>query len=115
MKITLPMLAALLMPLSAAAQLREGLYEVQGSNPDGSGYGAALALQAAPGASWLVTWQVDQTRISGLGLVQGGVFAVSFVVNGRPGIAAYEVQSDGTLRGTWTTGGGLGTETLIPR
>jgi hypothetical protein len=50
-----------------------------------------------------------------LGLIQGGVLALSFTIGGRPGIAAFEVQEDGTLRGSWTTGGGIGTETLTPR
>jgi hypothetical protein len=48
-------------------------------------------------------------------LIQGGVLAVSFVVDGRPGIATYEVEADGRLRGTWSTGGGMGTEVLTPR
>ncbi|WP_135469872.1 hypothetical protein [Crenalkalicoccus roseus] len=101
--------------LPATAQIREGLYEVEGQNPDGTTYSGHLSLQAAPGAAWIATWQMSDMRIVGLGLIQGGVLAVSFVVEGLPGIAAYEVADDGTLRGVWTTGGGLGTETLTPR
>lgn len=101
--------------LPAAAQLRQGQYELEGQNPDGSSYDGTFSLQEAPGASWLVTWQVDDMRIVGLGLIQSGVLSVSFVVDGRPGVAVYEVQPDGKLRGVWTTGGGLGTEMLTPR
>lgn len=101
--------------LPAQAQIREGLYTVEGQNPDGTIYEGTFSLQAVPGASWLAVWQVGGARVAGLGLIQAGVLAVSFVIEGRPGIAAYEVQSDGTLRGIWTTGGGLGTETLTPR
>lgn len=54
-------------------------------------------------------------RIVGLGVIQGGVLAVAFTVDGRPGVAAFEVEPDGKLRGSWTTGGGIGTETLTPR
>ena len=43
------------------------------------------------------------------------MLAVSFVVEGRPGVAAYEVEADGRLRGAWSTGGGMGTEVLTPR
>ena len=99
----------------AAAQIRQGFYDVEGRNPDGSTYGGVFALENAPGASWYVTWQVGDVRLLGLGLIQGGVLAVSFVVDGRPGIAAYEVEADGRLRGTWSTGGGMGTEMLTPR
>ncbi len=99
----------------AAAQIRQGLYEVDGRNPDGSTYGGVFALENAPGASWYATWQVGDVQLAGLGLIHGGVLAVSFVVDGRPGIATYEVETDGRLRGTWSTGGGMGTEVLTPR
>ena len=101
--------------LPAGAQIREGAYQVEGQNPDGTTYGGVFMLQEAAGASWLATWQVGDVRLIGLGLIQGGVLAVSFTVNGRPGIAVYGVEPDGTLRGTWTSGGGLGTEILTPR
>jgi hypothetical protein len=117
---TLPLLSlAVLGPLLAAdpawAQLREGLYEVEGHNPDGTSYTGMFSLENAPGASWYATWQVGDVRLIGLGLIQGGVLAVSFIVEGRPGVAAYEVEADGRLRGTWSTGGGMGTEVLTPR
>jgi hypothetical protein len=101
--------------LPAAAQIRQGFYEIEGQNPDGSPYGGVFALENAPGASWYATWQVGDVRLTGLGLIQGGVLAVSFVVDGRPGIATYEVEPDGRLRGAWSTGGGMGTEMLTPR
>ena len=118
---TLPLaVLALLGPIlamgrPATAQIRQGYYEVEGQNPDGSSYGGVFALENAPGASWYVTWQVGDVRLVGLGLIQGGVLAVSFVVDGRPGVAAFEVEPDGQLRGIWSTGGGLGTEMLTPR
>ncbi len=101
--------------LPAGAQLREGLYAVEGQNPDGSTYAGLFALQPTTGAGWIASWQVGEVRLVGLGLIQGGVLAISFVVEGRPGVAAYEVEADGRLRGSWTTGGGLGTEILTPR
>jgi hypothetical protein len=120
MRRTLLLLAlALLGPALAAgpasAQIRQGFYELEGQNPDGSPYGGVFALEPAPGASWYAVWQVGDVRLVGLGLIQGGVLAVSFVVDGRPGIATYEVEADGRLRGTWSTGGGMGTEVLTPR
>jgi hypothetical protein len=118
MRRTLLLALALLGPMSAApaaAQIRQGFYEVEGLNPDGSTYNGMFALETAPGASWYATWQVGDVRLLGLGMIQGGVLAVSFVVEGRPGIATYEVEPDGRLRGTWSTGGGMGTEILTPR
>jgi len=117
---TLPLLSLVLLgPLLAAdparAQLREGLYEVEGQNPDGTSYNGVFSLENAPGASWYATWQVGDVRLVGLGLIQAGVLAVSFIIEGRPGVAAYEVEADGRLRGAWSTGGGMGTEVLTPR
>ena len=109
----LPALA--LLPALAAAQIREGAYDVAGTNPDGSNYDGQFLLQAGPAASWLANWLVGSEQIIGLGLIQGGVLAVSFVVNGRPGVSVFEVEPDGKLRGSWTTGGGMGTEMLTPR
>ena len=75
------------------AQIREGLYEVEGTNPDGSTYEGRFLLQAGPAASWVARWQVGDEQVIGLGLIQGGVLAVSFVIDGRPGIAVLVGQS----------------------
>jgi hypothetical protein len=109
------LLGPVLAPRLAAAQIREGFYELEGLNPDGTPYRGVFALENAPGASWYAVWQVGDARLLGLGLIRGGVLAVSFVVEGRPGVATYEVEDDGRLRGTWSTGGGMGTELLTPR
>ncbi len=113
--LALALLGPVLAAVPAAAQIRQGFYEVDGRNPDGSPYEGMFALENAPGASWYAAWQVGDVRLMGLGLIQGGVLAVSFIVDGRPGIATYEVESDGRLRGAWSTGGGMGTEVLTPR
>jgi hypothetical protein len=60
-------------------------------------------------------WQVSNEQVQGLGIIQGGVLAVSFIVNNMPGVTVIEVQPDGKLRGTWTTGGGIGTEIMTPK
>jgi hypothetical protein len=111
--LTLLLLGAAALP--AQAQIREGMYAVEGQNPDGSTYQGQFLLQPGPQGAWIAMWQVGEIRLVGLGVIQGGVLAISFGVEGRPGIAAYEVQADGKLRGSWSTGGGLGTESLTPQ
>lgn len=114
----MPLLVLLLVggtTAQGAAQIREGLYEVEGQNPDGTVYTGQFALSPGPGASWLAAWQIGGVRILGLGLIQGGILSVGFAADGRPGVAAFEVEPDGRLRGSWTTGGGIGTESLTPR
>jgi len=101
--------------LPAMAQIREGIYDVEGTNPDGSNYDGQFLLRAGPGGAWVASWRVASEQIMGLGLIHGGVLAISFVVNNRPGVAVFEVEADGRLRGSWTTGGGMGTEMLTPK
>jgi hypothetical protein len=64
---------------------------------------------------WLALWEVGETRVQGVGVITGGVLAFGYAVNGSPGVAAYDVQADGTLRGAWSVGAGIGTEVLTPR
>lgn len=112
-------LVALIAALSAAqpatAQLREGIYGLTGQTPEGESYEGVVALRAGPAGSWLMQWQVGGSRVVGIGLVHGGVLAIAFQVNGNPGVAAYDVDPAGRLQGSWTTGTGLGSETLTPR
>lgn len=100
---------------AAFAQLREGRYAVEGQNPDGTPYDGEFELREGPNGAWLARWLVGNAQIIGLGLIQSGMLAISFVVDNRPGVAIYGVEPDGSLRGTWTTGGGLGTETFKPQ
>ena len=76
MRRSLPLALCLLGPIlaaaPAAAQIRQGVYEIEGTNPDGSAYRGAFALEEAPGASWYAIWQVGDARLVGLGLIQGG-------------------------------------------
>ena len=41
--------------------------------------------------------------------------AVAEKLLGAQSLDTYEVEADGRLRGTWSTGGGMGTEVLTPR
>ena len=106
---------ALAATLPAFAQIREGVYDVAGTNPDGSTYDGQFLLRAGPGGAWIANWRVGSEQIVGLGLINAGVLAVSFVVNNRPGVSVFEVMPDGKLRGSWTSGGGMGTEMLTPK
>jgi hypothetical protein len=103
------------LPLPAAAQLREGLYTVEGQNPDGTTYQGMLEMRVGSGNAWLVAWQIGELLVQGVGVIQSGVLAVGYSTNGQVGVATYEVQRDGKLSGYWTIGAGVGTEILTPR
>jgi hypothetical protein len=105
---------ALLLALPAAAQ-RPGVYALEGVNPDGSTYAGTLELQPARGGAWRLVWRIGSDVVEGIGLVDGPVLSAAYVLGGRPGVAIYRIRQDGVLEGPWTTGGGLGRETLRPR
>lgn len=103
------------LPSPAFAQLREGLYEVEGQNPDGTEYQGMLQLQPGPGGAWLVAWRIGEQLIEGVAMIQGGQLIVGYGLGGAVGVASYEVRNDGKLQGQWTLGNGVGSETLTPR
>lgn len=102
------------LPLPAAAQLREGMYTVEGQNPDGSTYTGLLEMRAAAGSAWLVAWRIGELGVQGIGVIQSGVLAVGYSTGGQVGVATFEVQPNGKLAGYWTIGAGVGSETLTP-
>jgi len=114
-----PLLAlALLLGLaSPALAQRAGLYDVNGTNPDGTAYVGMLQLRQVGIVSWLVLWQVGNDRIEGVGMSSGNTFAVTYRAGNTQGFAIYEVLPNGTLTGQWTMIGStaIGTETLVPR
>ena len=102
--------------LPAQAQ-RNGTYDVNGTNPDGTAYAGTLTLQQVGLASWRARWQIGQAQVDGYGMSVGTVFSVGFVLGDRPGMCIYEVAPDGGMSGQWTLVGSsaIGTENLTPR
>jgi hypothetical protein len=110
-------LALLLALASPALAQRAGLYNVNGTNPDGTAYTGVLQLRQVGIVSWLVLWQVGAERIEGAGMSSGNTFAVTYPAGNTQGFGIYEILPDGTMTGQWTLVGssGIGTETLVPR
>lgn len=111
--------AALLAALSGPALAQQaGTYAVEGQGADGSRYQGTATLASTGNNTWRVTWQVGGDRAQGVGFLipEGPLLVVGYVLGNQIGAAAYAVQPDGSLRGTWTQGqgGGIGTEILTP-
>lgn len=111
--------AAILVALAAApaSAQRAGVYDVAGTNPDGTSYAGVIGLRQVGLASWQVLWDLGENRFEGYGMSAGNTFAVGFALGQRPGIAIYSVHADGSMTGQWTLVGtsAIGTETLTPR
>lgn len=110
------LLGLLLAPAPAQAQ-RNGTYDVNGTNPDGTAYAGTMTIQQVGLASWRVRWQIGQAQIDGYGMSVGTVFSVGFALSERPGLSIYEVAPDGSMSGQWTLVGSsaIGSENLTPR
>lgn len=80
-----------------------GLYECQGTNPDGTSYQGIVEI-AKLGDTFRVLWTLsDQTQVFGVGILSNGVFAVSYW-GGAPAVVVYRIDGD-RLVGEWTMGG----------
>ncbi len=98
---------------STAAQTIGGRYTVAGTNPNGSPYrGTAEIIPLANGAC-RITWQVGTTW-NGVCLVATGAVGAVYRSGNASGLAVYDLQPDGSLRGVWTLGEKTGTEILTP-
>ena len=102
--------------LPAAAQ-RNGVYDMTGTNPDGTAYSGEVGMQQVGLVSWRVIWNVAGERIEGIGMSSGNVMAVMYQLGQRTGMGIFNIQVDGSMTGQWTVLGssGIGTETLTPR
>lgn len=113
--VAVALLAGLVPP--ALAQ-RAGTYSVEGQGADGSRYDGTATLAPLGQNTWRVTWRVGGDTAQGVAILipQGPLLVVGYTLAGETGVAAYAVQADGRLLGTWTQGqgGGIGTEVMTP-
>lgn len=89
-----------------------GEYDATGKNPDGKQYKAHLTVEPA-GALYRFAWSNDT---DGIGIKRGDNIAVG--IGGlRCGFVTYQVQTDGSLDGSWGGGGSdkTGTEKAVKR
>jgi hypothetical protein len=104
----------LLLALPAQAQ-RSGVYDVSGTNPDGSLYTGTVMLQQVGLSSFRLNWSVGPNTIEGVGMVSGLTLAVVFQLGEQTGMGMYELRPSGELAGTWTIIGSQATGTEIAR
>lgn len=113
-------LAAALAPalfLTAPAQAqRAGVYEVTGTNLDGSSYQGIMEMQQVGTATYHILWNIGGQLIEGVGMASGLTFATAFTFDDQTGIGIYEIKPGDLLEGTWTIVGAAatGTETARP-
>lgn len=111
-------LVALLVGLagSAAAQ-RAGLYDVSGTNLDGTPYTGLAQIQPAGLSSFVIRWRIGNQVVEGVGFASGRTIAVAYGLAQQPGVGIYTLNPDGSMEGEWTVVGAPanGRERLVPR
>lgn len=109
---------AVLLGLSASVQAQEigGMYQVEGTNLDGSQYTGTARIDVTSSTTCRIEWDTGTTS-RGICMVNQNAFAAAYVFeNGTIGLVVYELMPSGTLDGVWTIAdtAGAGTETLTP-
>ena len=109
-------LALMLFATPALAQ-RDGVYEVSGTNLDGTTYTGLAQIRAVGINSFSIVWRIGNTIIEGAGIASGRTVAVSYGQAQRPGMGIYQLNPDGSMDGEWTIVGApaIGRERLVPR
>ena len=109
-------LAFLAVP-ALAAGFHEGVYDVDGTNLDGSPYKGTAEVKLLSDTTCQITWTTGQTSSVGLCMMMNGVVAAAYRQGDMVGVTMYQLNDDGTLTGSWTVAGqnGSGTEKLTPQ
>jgi|FEC22Drversion2_1045045.scaffolds.fasta_scaffold00860_9 hypothetical protein len=102
---------------SSAQTVREGTYNVYGTNPDGSSYSGTATITLASETTCIIEWETGDTVSEGICMLFDDTFAASYILNDEIGLAVYRVKGDSVLEGAWTITGqdGAGTEMLSRR
>ena len=99
------------------AQQIGGMYTVEGTNLDGSGYGGEAEIRLTSNTTCEIAWVTGGTTSVGICMKNQNAFAAGYVLGNSTGLVIYEIMPNGTLEGIWTISGqsGSGTERLIPQ
>jgi hypothetical protein len=102
--------------LPAAAQA-PGVYDVSGTNLDGTPYTGVAQIRPAGLTSFVIAWRIGNQVVEGVGFASGRTIAVAYGLAQQPGIGIYTLNPDGSLDGEWTVIGAPANarERLVPR
>jgi hypothetical protein len=110
------LLAAFATP-AVAAEFREGTYDVEGTNLNGSPYSGTAEVTLLSDTTCEIRWTTGDTESWGHCMKVGDYVSAGYIMGDAIGIIMYLVNEDGTLDGYWTISGqdGSGTEKLTPQ
>jgi len=108
------MLFASIFTATPAAAQRSGVYEVTGTNLDGSQYRGLMEIQQVGTSTFHILWNIGGQLIEGVGMASGLSFVTAFSAGDRTGLGIYEIRPGDVMEGSWTIVGANtnGTETV---
>ncbi len=107
---------AALLASPALAEKVGGKYTVKGTNLDGSRYSGTATITPSSNSTCRIEWHTGGSNSAGFCMAANGSLAAAYKLNDSVGLVLYEMQDDGSLKGTWTIADkpGSGTEVLTP-
>lgn len=108
--------ALLLGAMAPAIAQRSGVYEVTGTNLDGSPYRGLMEMRQVGTSSFHILWNIGGQLIEGVGMASGLTFVTAFSASDRTGLGVYEIKPGDVMEGSWTIVGAQtnGTEIVRP-
>jgi hypothetical protein len=109
-------LVAVALPAPGSEPFLDGMYTAEGTNADGTQYRTFVKI-TPHGQSVLLAWIVPKEdesgdyvlRSGGVGVVSGGMLAVSYYGQDVTGVVLYQIENGGQrLAGRWVVAGGDG-------
>lgn len=99
------------------AQNVGGVYDVKGTNVDGSPYGGTAEVRITSETTCEIYWTTGSSTSSGICMRNGPAFSAGYVLGDKIGLVIYQIFDDGHMEGLWTIAGtgGVGTEVLTPQ
>jgi len=100
-----------------AAEVKAGVYDVKGTNFDGSSYTGTARIKISSNTTCRIVWKTGGTESSGICMRDEDSFAAAYKLGNSVGLVIYKINDDGSLEGVWTIAdkSGAGTETLTPQ
>jgi hypothetical protein len=109
--------ALLVTTFGAAAQPIGGMYDVVGTNLDGSQYKGTAEIRGITDTTCEIYWTTGGTTSGGICMRNGPAFSAGYSMGDKIGLIIYQIMDDGSMQGLWTIAGasGNGTEVLTPQ
>jgi len=103
--------------VQATAFSLDGTYSVEGVTLDGQRYDGQAIIKMGKGGECSIRWNTGGQVSEGFCMAHNKTFSAAYKLGDAIGLVVYDINSNGSLSGTWTITGNpmTGSETLTPQ